>query len=302
MRILRTPDHCFAGLPDWPYRPRYVDVPALDGSSIPLRVHYVDEGPPRGAPVLLLHGEPTWSYLYRHIIGGLIQRGHRVLAPDLVGFGRSDKPALPSDHTFARHVAWMAHALFDGLNLHDVVLFGQDWGGMIGLRLVAASPERFRRVVLANTGLPTGETALSRDFLKWQTFAATAPVFDAGAVVALGTQRPIDPAVQAAYNAPFPDETYQAGPRTLPSLVPTTPDDPATAEQRQAWQALSRFRRPVLTAFSDRDPITRGGDEPFLAAFPMTQRTTIEGAGHFLQEDAAERIVEVIGAFIEVTS
>ncbi|MEU6220279.1 haloalkane dehalogenase [Streptomyces sp. NPDC047022] len=299
MRVLRTPDHCFASLPDWPYRPRYLDVPPLDGSSGRLRVHYVDEGPPRAAPVLLLHGEPTWSYLYRHIIAGLVDRGHRVLAPDLVGFGRSDKPASQSDHTFERHVAWMSHALFKGLNLSDVTLFGQDWGGMIGLRLVAESPERFARLVLANTGLPTGDTKPPDPFLAWQEFAKSVPVFDAGAVVGFGTLNPVDPAVRAAYNAPFPEEGYQAGARALPSLVPTDPDDPAAADQRRAWRSFADFRRPVLTAFSDGDPITRGGEERFLAVFPLARRTTVSNAGHFLQEDAADRVVDVIASFIE---
>ncbi|MFF4299543.1 haloalkane dehalogenase [Streptomyces vinaceus] len=302
MRILRTPDHCFTSLPDWPYRPHYVDVPPMDGSSGRLRVHYVDEGPPRATPVLLLHGEPTWSYLYRHVIAGLVARGHRVVAPDLIGFGRSDKPAEQTDHTFARHVAWMSHALFEGLNLRRVTLFGQDWGGMIGLRLLAEAPERFSGAVLANTGLPTGDTAAPESFLSWQRFAATTPVFEAGAVVELGTRRPVDRAVQAAYNAPFPDPTYQAGARVMPSLVPTTPDDPAAEDQRRAWRAFKEFERPVLTAFSDGDPITRGGDEPFLSAFPAARRSTVAGAGHFLQEDAADRVVEVIASFVEETS
>lgn len=256
-------------------------------------------GPPLAAPVLLLHGEPTWSYLYRHIIAGLVDRGHRVLAPDLIGFGRSDKPASQSDHTFERHVAWMSHALFKGLNLSDVTLFGQDWGGMIGLRLVAESPERFARLVLANTGLPTGDTKPPGPFLAWQEFAKSVPVFDAGAVVEFGAQNPVDPAVRAAYNAPFPEESHQAGARALPSLVPTDPDDPAAADQRRAWRSFEDFRRPVLTAFSDGDPITRGGEERFLAVFPLARRTTVSDAGHFLQEDAADRVVDVIASFIE---
>ncbi|MFJ3234897.1 alpha/beta fold hydrolase [Streptomyces sp. NPDC086787] len=181
-------------------------------------------------------------------------------------------------------------------------LFGQDWGGMIGLRLLAEEPGRFVRAVLAKTGLPTGAAKPSKHFLAWQEFAATVPVFDAGAVVERGTTRPVDNEVQAAYNAPFPDGSYQAGARAMPSLVPTRPGDPAAEDQRSAWRAFKDFQRPVLTAFSDADPITRGGDERFLATFPAARRTNVAGAGHCLQEDAPSQVADLIASFIEETS
>src|SRR3954470_11785030 len=298
MEILRTPDERFADLPDFPYEPRYVEV---DGG---LRVGYVEDGPADGETVLLLHGEPSWSFLYRRVIPLLAAAGLRVVAPDLVGFGRSDKPARQEDYSYARHVSWTAEALFARLDLRGVTLVGQDWGGLIGLRLVGEHSDRFARVVAANTGLPTGDAPMSEAFLAWQRFAATARAFDVGRVVQNGTVTELPPEVVAAYDAPFPDDRYKAGARVFPSLVPTAPDDPAGAASRAAWEVLARFDRPFLTAFSDGDPITGGGDRVFQKVVPGAQgrpHTTLRGGGHFLQEDVGPELARVVAQFVATT-
>lgn len=305
MDYLRTPDDRFEGLPDWPYEPHYGEVDAGDGSGTRLRVAYVDEGPAGAAPVLLMHGEPSWSFLYRHMIPVLVEAGHRVVAPDLVGFGRSDKPTEQSDYTYARHVEWMRSLLFDQLALSDITFFGQDWGGLIGLRLVAADPGRYARVAVGNTGLPTGEGRMSEAFLNWQRFAQTSPEFPIGQIINGGTTTDLSAEVIAAYDAPFPDDRYTAGARIFPSLVPTSPDDPAHDDNVAAWEVLSRFERPFLCAFSDSDPITAGGERVFLERVPGTKgqpHTTIEGGGHFLQEDRGPELAKVLVDFIAATS
>ncbi len=302
MRILRTPDERFVGLRDYPFEPHYAEIP--DGEGGRLRMHYVDEGPRDSAPVLLMHGEPSWSYLYRHMIPPLVAAGHRVVAPDLVGFGRSDKPAEQGDYSYTRHVEWTASLLFDHLDLVGVTMFCQDWGGLIGLRLVAAQPDRFERVVAANTGLPTGHGAPSEAFTAWQRYSQSAPTLEIGALIDAATTTPLDPDVIAAYDAPFPDDSHKAGARIFPSLVPTSPDDPGAAENRAAWEVLARFDRPFLTAFSDSDPITRGGEAPFLARIPGTRgqpHRTIEGAGHFLQEDRGPELANLVDEFMAHT-
>ena len=299
MKTLRTPDERFEGLVDYPFEPHYVNIDDGDGGT--LRVHYLDEGPADAPPVLLMHGEPSWAYLYRKMIPVLVAAGHRCIVPDLVGFGRSDKPTEQSDHTYARHVEWMSRALFDELDLRDITFFGQDWGGLIGLRLVAADPDRFARLVVANTGLPTGDGKPTKAFLDWQTFARETPTFPVGLIIGGGTSTDLAPEVVAAYDAPFPDDSYHAGPRVMPSLVPTSPDDPAAADQRAAWEVLERFDRPVLCAFSDEDAITRGGDAVFHRKVPGTAgqpHVTIEGANHFLQEDKGPELAQVIVDFI----
>lgn len=303
MRVLRTPDERFVGLPDFPYEPSYVEIDDLDGGT--LRVAYLDEGDPAAAPVLLMHGEPSWSFLYRHMIPVLVAAGHRVVAPDLVGFGRSDKPTEQGDYTYARHVEWMRQALFDRLDLRAITFFGQDWGGLVGLRLVGAEPERFARVVVGNTGLPVAGRRPTDAFLAWQNFAATSPKFPIGTIVSGGCATPLAPEVVAAYDAPFPDDSYTAGARVFPSLVPTSADDPAEADNAAAWEVLKRFDRPFLCAFSDRDPITAGGQKAFLGTVPGIAgrpNHTIEGAGHFLQEDAGPQLAQVIVDFIGATS
>ena len=293
MEILRTPDDRFANLPDYPFTPHYIEVEGV-------RIHYLDEGPADAAPVLLMHGEPSWSFLYRKMIPPLTAAGHRVIAPDLVGFGRSDKPAVREDYTYQRHVDWMT-GLLTGLNLRDVTLFGQDWGGLIGLRLAAENEERFGRIIAANTFLPTGDIPPGRAFLRWQQLSQKAPDFRAGEIVKGGCRSELSDAVVAAYDAPFPDERFLAGARQFPMIVPISPDDPAAPANRAAWEALRHWQKPFLCTFSDRDPITRGGARYFQEAVPGAQgqpHTTITGAGHFLQEDRGEDLAQVIVGFL----
>lgn len=301
MDTLRTPDERFDALGDWPFSPRYVEVSDPDGGT--LRLHVVDEGDPTGSTVVLLHGEPTWSYLYRHVIPPLVDAGLRVVAPDLIGFGRSDKPVRQEDHTYARQVGWTSEALFDRLAMEDAVLFCQDWGGLIGLRLVAEHPERFAGVVASNTGLPTGDQGATEAFRSWQQAAITMRTFRTGRIVDGGTLRTLSDPEIAAYDAPFPDDSYQAAARVLPALVPTAPDDPASADNRTAWASLSRFERPFVTAFTDQDPITRGGDRPMRERIPGAAgqpHRTLEGAGHFVQEDVPDAVAAVILEVVEL--
>jgi len=294
MKVLRTPDDRFEGLADWPFAPRYAEVTDADGTV--LRMAYVDEGPADAAPVLLMHGEPSWSYLYRKIIPGLVARGHRVLAPDLIGFGRSDKPADRADYTYARHLDWTSQWL-TGLDLTDITLFCQDWGGLIALRLVAAFPERFAGVAVANTGLPTG-TGMTEGFANWLAFSQKIPIMAVGALLQGGSVRELTPAEVAAYDAPFPDESYKEGARQFPTLVPVTPEHPQVAENLAAWKVLEAFDKPFVTAFSDADPVSGGGDKVFQARVAGTkgQPHVILHGGHFLQEDSPAEIVELVDA------
>jgi haloalkane dehalogenase len=296
MEALRTPDEWFESLPDFPFAPRYIDVPSGEGGGA-LRVHYLDEGRADGDLVVCMHGEPSWSFLYRKMIPLFTAAGLRCVVPDLIGFGRSDKPTERRDYTYARHVEWMRAALFDALDLRAVTLVCQDWGGLIGLRLVGEHPDRFARVVAANTFLPTGERPAGEAFLRWQRFSQTVEDFDVGFIVGSGCTSELAPDVYAAYNAPFPDDAYKAGARQFPMLVPTSPDDPASDANRKAWETLRAFDKPFLTAFSDQDPITRGGDAAFQREVPGCAgqpHTTIEGGGHFLQEDRGEQLARVI--------
>jgi haloalkane dehalogenase len=293
MKCLRTPDERFTKLPGYAFEPHYAEVGGV-------RVHYVDEGPRGADPVLLLHGEPSWCYLYRKMIPVITAAGHRAVAPDLVGFGRSDKPSQRGDYTYQRHVDWM-RGLIETLDLRNITLVGQDWGGLIGLRLAAEHEERFARIVAANTFLPTGDNPPGEAFLRWQTFSQTAPEFHIGRIIQNGTTTQLPDDVVAAYDAPFPDDTYKAGARVFPALVPTSPDNPASAANRKAWEVLRRWEKPFLCAFSDSDPITRGGDRVFQAQVPGTKgqpHTTIAGGGHFLQEDRGEELARTIVAFL----
>ena len=294
MDYLRTPDDRFRGLPGYDFAPHYIDVPDGEGGS--LRVHNVDEGPREGAPVLMLHGEPSWCYLYRKMIPIIAAAGWRAVAPDLVGFGRSDKPAKRADYTYQRHVDWM-RSFVEQTDLRNVTLVGQDWGGLIGLRLAAEDPDRFARIVAANTFLPTGDMPAGEAFLRWQQYSQEAPEFHVGGIIKGGCATPLSPEVIEAYNAPFPDDSYKEGARQFPLLVPTKPDDPASEPNRKAWQVLGRWEKPFLCAFSDSDPITRGGDRAFQSMVPGTKgqpHTTIVGGGHFLQEDKGEELARVI--------
>jgi haloalkane dehalogenase len=294
MKVLRTPEERFDAVPDFGYQPRYADVGGL-------RLAYVEAGPADGEPVLLLHGEPSWSFLYRKVMPVLADAGLRAIAADLAGFGRSDKPAEIGDHSYARHVEWIRALAFDRLDLRGLTLVGQDWGGLIGLRLVAEHPDRFARVVAANTGLPTGDQAMPEVWLRFREVVRTAPELSVSRLVQSGCQTRLTPEVLAAYDAPFPDPAYAAAARAMPGLVPTSPDDPAAEANRAAWRQLSAWDKPFLVAFSDRDPIT-GGMAPVLKrAIPGAagiEHPVIEGAGHFLQEDAGERLGTVIADFV----
>jgi haloalkane dehalogenase len=293
MEFLRTPDERFANLPDFNFEPRYLEI---DG----LRMHYIDEGSLLGEAILLLHGEPSWCYLYRKMIPVFVAAGYRAIAPDLFGFGRSDKPVNKGDYTYQFHVDAIT-AFVEKLDLQNLTLFGQDWGGLIGLRVAAENPERFLRIVASNTFLPTGDQTPSEAFLKWRDYSQAVPDFHAGGIIKGAVVNQPSPEVIAAYDAPFPDESYKAGARAFPTLVPITPDNPASAANRKAWEVLRNWQKPFLTAFSDSDPVTRGGDRAFQKLVPGTKNqphTTIVGAGHFLQEDKGEELAGIVIDFI----
>ncbi len=302
MERLRTPDDRFSSLPGYGFAPHYVDVPA--GDAEPLRVHYVDEGRSDAPAVLLLHGEPSWSYLYRRMIPVLVDAGLRAIAIDLVGFGRSDKPARRDDYTYQRHVDWMRAAV-EAIGARDLTFVGQDWGGLVGLRIVAEDPDRFARVVAANTFLPTGDRHPGDAFLAWQRYSQETPNFHVGGIVKGGCTTELAPEVIAAYDAPFPDESYKEGARQFPMLVPTSPDDPASEPNRAAWKVLEQWEKPFLTAFSDSDPITAGAEKVFQSVVPGArgrEHPTIVGAGHFLQEDKGEELAGVVVEFVRSTA
>lgn len=294
MKALRTPDDRFKNLPGYNFEPHYVEIPAGAGGT--LRVHYIDEGPREAAPILLMHGEPTWAYLYRKMIPVLVKAGQRAIAPDLIGFGRSDKPDKREDYTYQRHVDWMT-SFIKAIDLRNATLVGQDWGGLIGLRLAAENPDRFARIVAANTFLPTGDRPAGEAFMRWQQYSQSVPDFDAGRIVGRTCNPNLADDIQAAYNAPFPDDSYKEGARQFPKLVPTSPDDPASPANRKAWEVLTKWDKPFLCAFGDSDPVTKGADRFFLASVPGTKdqpHTTIAGGGHFIQEDRGEELAKVI--------
>jgi haloalkane dehalogenase len=302
--VLRTPDERFAGLTE-AGEAAYADVPFLDDQ--PTRMAYLDVSPSDSAMdgepgvVVLLHGEPTWSYLYRTMIPVLTGAGLRVVAPDMIGFGRSDKPAAVSDHTYARHVSSLKALLVDHLRLSDATVVGQDWGGLIGLRLATENDGLFGRIVAANTGLPTGDHSMPDIWWAMRHAMETAPELQIGRAVAAGCVRGLSEADRAAYDAPFPDESYKAGPRAMPGLVPVSPDDPATEANRAAWQVLAGWQKPFLVAFSDSDPISGAMAPVFHKLVPGTrgyQHPTIAQAGHFLQEDAGPELADEVVRFI----
>lgn len=317
--VLRTPDDRFVDLPGYPFEPHYADVEA-DGVG-PLRMHYLDEGPADGPVALLLHGQPTWSYLYRKVVPVLVERGIRVIAPDNIGFGRSDKPARPTDHTFARHIEWV-RSLVTGLDLRDITLVAQDWGGPIGFSVLAAEPDRFARVVAANTILHTADPALA-DRLTWAVhgvgesrvvleealvdyllYTQRAPELRASDFIGFATTTPLTPDVLKAYDAPYPDERYTAGLRQMTALLPLTRNDVGAKIGRRTMRALEQFDRPFVTAYSDGDPATRGWEKVFQERVPGArgrEHVTITGAGHFLQEDAGEELGRVVAHVITTT-
>ena len=266
--------------------------------SPPMRMHYVDEGPRDGAPIVLLHGEPTWSYLYRTMIPPLVDAGHRVLAPDLIGFGRSDKPGDLDDYTYLRHVQWVT-SWFDALDLTDVTVFVQDWGSLIGLRIVAEQSARFARVVVANGFLPIADRPAVPAFRIWRAFAKHSPWLNAGWIVGTGTVTKVPAAVRAGYDAPFPDKRYQAGARAFPQLVPTSPDDPAVPANRAAWEVLGRWDKPFLALFGAKDPILGKADQPLIRHVPGAAgqpHARLHGS-HFVQEDCGPELAERILAW-----
>lgn len=300
--IWRTPDHRFNALPDYPFLPHYLDV--ADERLGALRMHYLDES--SGAPtatILLLHGEPSWSYLYRFMIPDLVAEGYRVIVPDLIGFGRSDKPGTVSDYSYAGHLHWLQQFL-DQLDLHDITLFCQDWGGLLGLRALAAQPDRFARLIVANSGLPEGWDKTPFPVTAWQTFARYSPYFPIGGIINGMTVRTLTAAEKAAYDAPFPDRRYKAATRAFPRLIPTRRMDPEAVANRAAWDELQKFKRPVLTLFSDKDVAFKGGEADFKTRIPGATgqpHKIIRNAGHFLQEDAGQALTAKVLAFMART-
>ncbi len=289
MDVVRTPDSRFTDLPGFPWEPKYAQT------SDDLRMAYLDEG--SGPVVLLLHGEPSWSYLYRTMIPVLVEAGYRVIAPDLIGFGRSDKPTQMEDYTYARHMEWLRSLLFDALELTDITLVCQDWGGLLGLRMVGEHPDRFARVVAANTGLPDGTRRLPDAWWQFHDFVQATPDLPIGFLVKSGCASEVSDEVMAAYDAPFPDASYKAGARAFPGLIPQDLDNPATPDNQAAWKVLETWDKPFLCAFSDSDPITGGGDRVLIAKIPGAAgqpHTTITGGGHFLQEDRGPQLAKVV--------
>ena len=304
MKLLRTPNERFENIPDFPFQPHYIEIDNI-------RIHYVDEGPKDATEViLLLHGEPSWSFLYRHMIPPLVNAGFRTVAPDLVGFGRSDKPSEQTDHTYRRHVEWMTKWMIS-LDLQNITLFGQDWGSLIGLRMAIENQDRFKRIVLSNGGLPTGGTFgddLGRGndnlerFKQWREFSRTTPELPIKFVLQMGTTTKLSRDVLKAYDAPFPDESFKAGARIMPSLVPISPDDPECEPNTNAREQFKKWTKPFLTAFSDGDPITSGGDIMWHELVPGAKEqnhTTIKNASHFVQEEKGPELAEVIIEFIK---
>ena len=292
MKVLRTPEAAFEGVTDYPFAPHYLEITdALSGAN--LRVHYIDEGPRDAPVVLMMHGEPSWSYLYRKMVAPVVAAGFRVVAPDLIGFGKSDKPAAQSDYSYARHVAWM-RSWVEQLDLQNVTLACQDWGSLVGLRLVAEMPDRFASVALSNGGLPEGGDA-PRAFAIWRAFSKWSPVFPIGKIVNAGTKRDLSPEEIAAYDAPFPNSSFKAGARIFPSFVPFE-DNVAVPDQKRAWQVFDTWEKPFLCCFSDEDRITRGGESRFIGRVPGTSgqnHRSLHG-GHFIQEDDPEGFVACI--------
>lgn len=297
MEYLNTPEEHFANLPGYDFNGKYFTL------SSGMHIHYLDEGPIDAAEtILLLHGEPSWSFLYRHMIPALKEAGYRCIAPDLIGFGKSSKPKKQSDYTYASHLEWMQEWL-DAMSLKNITLFCQDWGGLIGLRLVAANQNSFARIVASNTMLPTGDRTPPEAFIKWQKFSQKVPEFPFEFVMQGATHTELSDDVLKGYRAPFPDESFTAGARIFPMLVPTTSDDPESENNRRAWkEVFAKWEKPFLTLFGDKDPVTAGGDKVFHKLVPGTKgqtHTTIENGGHFIQEDQGPLLAEHIIKFCE---
>ncbi len=289
MKILRTPDERFADLPDYPFAPNY----HLLKSEI--RLHFVDEGPRDRRPVLMMHGEPSWSYLYRFMIPPVVTAGYRVIAPDLIGFGKSDKPAARNDYGYSNQVEWIREWI-EALDLRNIVLVCQDWGSLIGLRVVAKIGDRFSAVVLSNGGMPAGDFKMPGAFRLWKGFARYSPWFPIGRMIQVGVKRKMTAAEMAGYDAPFPNDSFKAGTRAYPALVPTAPDDPEALKNKAAWEVYDQWEKPFITCFSDSDPITRGGERAWLERVPGAKdqsHSTLRG-GHFIQEDDPDRFAAIV--------
>ena len=295
MQVLQTPDSQFDNLPDYPFKPKYVEV------ATGLQMHYVDEQETKGSEVvLMLHGEPSWSYLYRKMIPLITKAGYRAVAPDLIGFGKSDKPGNTKDYTYKSHLVWTKQFI-EALDLQNITLFCQDWGGLIGLRLVAENPDRFKRIVVSNTFLPTGDMKMPESFEQWKQYSQTVPEFPVGSIIQRATTTTLSDDVVAAYDAPFPDESFKAGARIFPALVPASADSPESEANRNAWKVLNQWTKPLLTCFGDADPITKGADQFFQKMVPGAKgqaHTTVAGGGHFIQEDRGEELAQIVIDFI----
>lgn len=291
IEMMRTPDERFYGLPGYPYSPNYMEI---NGG----RFHYLDEG--EGEIILCLHGEPTWSYLYRKMIAPL-KKEYRVIAPDFFGFGRSDKFTRVKDYSFYLHYRTLTKFIERG-GFRDITLVVQDWGGLIGLSVLGKHPEWFKRVVIMNTSLPIGNRPMPFSFRVWRAFSKYWPNFPIKNVMKWGTYRTPQPQVLQGYEAPFPDEKYKAGARAWPRLVPTDPSDDGVRQMKRARKVLSEWDKPAILMFSDSDPITKGADRWFRENMPTVgnePEIIIEHAGHFLQEDKGKVIAEHIHDFIQ---
>ena len=301
MQVLKTPESAFNKITDFPYSPCFTEI--TDTVSSEMTMAHYQCGPEDGHTVLLMHGEPTWAYLYRKMMPVLAEAGFNVIAPDLIGFGRSDKPVRKEDYSYARHLIWIKD-WFTQVVKGPTTLFCQDWGGLLGLRLVADMPDYFSGVMVSNTGLPTGDYSPSEAFIKWRRFSQDVPIFPTSTIIQNGTTTELDEATLNAYDAPFPDEQYKAGARMFPLLVPTSPDSAEAQANKQAWDKLKQFKKPFITAFGDSDPITKGGDKLFQKLIPgckdMTHRL-VENGGHFIQEDQGELLANLLIQFIKET-
>ena len=291
--FLRTPEERFQNLPDFAFTPNYIEIGGL-------RIAYIDEGPKDGPAVLLMHGEPAWSFLYRKMIPILVSAGMRVLVPDQVGFGRTDKPTKRSDYTYENHVQWMS-AWLESVDAKDITLFCQDWGSLIGLRMVTEMPDRFARIALSNGGLPTGNEKIPRAFHIWRAFAMYSPWFPIGKIVRFGCAQGLSDEAVAAYDAPYPNSRYKVGARVFPTLVPIDPSNPARQANERAWDMYKAWTKPFITLFSTRDPVTKGGERMWQKRVPGAEgqnHTKIRGAGHFVQEDKGEEVAQALVEFI----
>jgi len=290
-RILRTPESYFEDLKDYPFQPHFIKIDNL-------QIHYIDEGPVDNDPVLLLHGVPAWSYLYRHLITIIAKTGTRVVVPDLIGFGKSDKPWEVKLHTYQSHVDWITEFI-NMLNLKEITLFCHDWGSLIGLRIAAQHPDLFAGVIVSNGMLPTGENKINPAFRLWKYFARYSPFIPVDLVIEAGTLRKLDKEEKKAYRAPFPSSRYKAAIRALPSRVPSAQNDPQSAVNKTLWKLLEGWKKPFLTVFSNHDPITRGGDEYMQKRIPGAagQDHIRLDAGHFIQEDRYKELAEIIIRF-----